>query len=144
MKYIFSILLFFLPFCFSMASELVEYENHYNNMNRLKGELETLELKKKIQQIEVDIYKSKQLLKETKIDDQIIKANISSARMKKTFNPSNATLLYIIGFGSNRKAVINYDNVMETVKNGSIFHGWKVKVGEKEVSISKGSEVIKL
>lgn len=145
MKYIYILLFLFIPFRVSIASELAEYENHYKNMNRLQGELETLELRKKIQKIEVEIYESKQSLIETKQDNALISANvILNNEVKDGFNPREAKLLYIIGVGKNKKAVISFENQTRILKNGSTFQGWRVKIAEKEVTIIKGSEVVTL
>lgn len=145
MKYIYILLFLFIPFRVLIASELAEYENHYKNMNRLQGELETLELRKKIQKIEVEIYESKQSLIETKQDNALISANvILNNEVKDGFNPREAKLLYIIGVGKNKKAVISFENQTRILKNGSTFQGWRVKIAEKEVTIIKGSEVVTL
>lgn len=133
-----------MPLAVSFASELSEYENHYKNMNRLKGELEQLELEKKIQMVENEIYESKQSLKESK-KQKVTKAAIKNdEKFNSGFNPSEARLLYIIGSGKHIKAVLSFNEITQIVYNDSIYYGWRVKIRDKEVSITKGKEVIKL
>lgn len=144
MKYMIVLLILFVPLSYSFASELSEYENHYKQMNRLKGELETLELKKKIQKIEVEIYNSKQSLNVTKQETAIIKKNMEFKKINSGFDPNNVKLQYIIGSGESKKAVFLFDNVRKVLRNGSIYKGWRINIGQKEVTITKGSDVVKL
>lgn len=144
MKYLLSIFVFFIHLSAVNASELTEYEDHYQDMNRLKDELAQLELKKKIQMVENEIYASKQSLQDSKnkkINNETMEREIKS---NSGFDPNEAKLLYIVGSGKNKKAVISFNEITKTVYNGSLYYGWKVKIRNKEVSIMKGKEVIKL
>lgn len=144
MKYMIVLLILFVPLSYSFASELSEYENHYKQMNRLKGELETLELKKKIQKIEVEIYNSKQSLNVTKQETAIIKKNMELKKINSGFDPNDVKLLYIIGSGETKKAVFLFGDIRKVLRNGSIYKGWRINIGQKEVTITKGSDVVKL
>ena len=144
MKYILSAIIIFISLPVSFASELSEYENHYKNMNRLKGKLEKLELKKKIQEVENKIYEEKILLKETKTKKETQERIIKKIDRNDGFDPKNVRLLYIIGAGSKIQAVLSYNGKTKTLNNGNRYHGWKIKISRKDVVLMKGSEVIKL
>ncbi len=144
MKYILYVIVIVISLPVSFSSELSEYENHYKNMNRLKGELEQLELKKKIQEVENKIYEDKLFLKETKTTKESQERIIKKIDRNNGFDPKKIKLLYIIGIGNKIQAVLSYSGKSETLNNGDRYHGWKVKVLQKEVALMKGSEVIKL
>lgn len=137
-----NLLLFFTSFyCFS--NELTDYEHHYQNINKLKSELEVLELKKKIQQVEVEIYESKQSLNLITNPAKIASKEENAMQLNK-FNPNMASLLYIVGTGIKTYAVISFNQKMISLKNGTIYQGWKIKIANKNVTLTKGLDVVKL
>lgn len=137
MKYkIFAALLFF-PITILSASDLVEYERHYEDLNRLKNTLEKLELQKKINDVQMQIDKDafanspQPILPEGEFVNEI-------------FSPKELTLLYLIGSGKSTKAFVQHKDKTLSFDNGQNYQGWLVKIDGKSVIFSKGGSSVTL
>ncbi|MGL4827654.1 MAG: hypothetical protein ACRC24_09350 [Vibrionaceae bacterium] len=137
MKYkIFAALLFF-PITILSASDLVEYERHYEDLNRLKNTLEKLELQKKINEVQMQIDKDafanspQPILPEGEFGNEV-------------FSPKDLTLLYLIGSGKSTKAFVQHKDKTLSFANGQSYQGWLVKIDGKSVTFSKGGSSVTL
>ncbi|MGL5334822.1 MAG: hypothetical protein ACRC9R_01535 [Enterovibrio sp.] len=137
MKYKIILALLFFPITMLSASDLVEYERHYEDLNRLKHTLEKLELQKKINEVQTQI-------------DKDTFANLPQPTLpegdfgNEIFSPKDLTLLYLIGSGKSTKAFAQHKDKVISFANGQSYQGWLVKIDGKSVTFSKGGSSVSL
>ncbi len=139
MKYIVFIISLILFSKSLYADQLTEYEDQYQNINRLKGKLEQLELQVKIQAVQLEMKKNTQLLNEKPVN----KAKVEAIRnAPPSFNPEQSEVLYILSNGNNRRVVFSFNGQTYTRTSGEKFSGWSIKIAGKSVIFTKGSKQI--
>ena len=133
------------PFTSLFASNLSEYEQHYEELNRLRGQLEKLELEKKIQQLKTDIKDIKAgtaTAGNLNRTNQVSQAPVSLGAASSVL--SSSKLIYIVGTGADLSAVIDFKGNEIAVKNGDIIDGWNVEIDSRKVKLHKGKDSIEL
>ncbi len=133
------------------ADYIEENERIFKAISSLEDQLKELELKQKIQKIELEIKENELLLsnKMSKPVTQQIAAKPSPikrpvTRPRNIFEPNDVKLLYLVGSGLNRNAVVNYKSSNNTLKNNSLFNGWRVSIVENEVALVRGDKRVAL
>ena len=125
------------------ADYVNEQEKSYKNINHLENQLKELQLREQIQQIEIKIKNNEQLLNPPPPPPPP-KVVPKQRPRGNTFSPSQVKLLYLIGSGMDRAAVISYRGENHRVNNGTKFRGWTVRIQEKTVVFNRGSQNITL
>ncbi len=151
MKYL-QLILILLGFSYTTyADQLSSYEEHYIKMNRLKSELEQLEMERKIQDVEIQLIKNKELINNgTQINlnannpNNVVTQPKDSAPMRQGFNPSNLNIKYVLGTGSKRRIVFFVDGKRHSLRTGQIYRGWKLIIEDKKIQFLKGKEKVEI
>lgn len=60
------------------------------------------------------------------------------------FDPKLVKLLYLVGNNEEKTAVLSYKNKTQNVKDGGYYYGWRLKINNRNVVISKGSNAVAL
>lgn len=136
MKYIIYIVITVLFSSFTFADALEEYEHQHEQINRLKGQLEQLELQSKIQEVQLSIKKVNQELSAKPAPPP----SAANRQALIQFSPETANVLYILGSGNKRKVVFSFRGENYSIDSGGKFEGWSVQVKDKNVIFSKGSQ----
>lgn len=127
------------------ASDLSEYEKHYKELNKLRGQLEKLELQKKISDIKREISEAKGAERAARLQASSSPESPSSAASVRGFNPIGHTLKYIIGTGKNSKAVMQSGmGDTKTFLQGQSYNGWRLSIKGRKAIFTKGKETIEL
>ncbi|KJG56569.1 hypothetical protein UA38_13755 [Photobacterium kishitanii] len=142
--------LYLLPALFitstAFSNDFSEYESNMKNIDLLKNQVNRLELKKKIVDLEVEIYKKRESIAQKKpaLDTSIIKEKIDIQPVVNDFDPRDIKLIYVLGSGRTLQAQVKYNDESFNVKNNSVIKGWRVKIDNSSVTLNRNKRVVTL
>ncbi len=134
------------------ADYIRENEEIFRAISMLEEQLKKLELEQKIQRIELEIKEDTMALNAKKAPPPVppaVQVNVqpvkkAPARSISVFEPKDVELLYLVGSGLNRSAVVSYKSSNNTLKNNSLFHGWRVSILDNDVALIRGDRRVTL
>ncbi len=124
-----------------------QQEKSYKTITSLQNELRELELQEQIQQLELKIKNNQALLNPPPPVARPVPAKTRPSVANKpvpSFMPNQVKVLYLIGAGAGRSAVVSHKGESHTLRDGTTFHGWRVQVKDKNVVFSRGNNNITL
>lgn len=153
MKKIICLFVVFLQPMIVRADYIEQNEKIFTSISRLEDKLKELELKQKIQKIELEIKENAEaLMDKPKIEEKVIVKSpviqpskpVRRTPAKPAFKPEDVQLLYLIGSGMNRNAVVFYKSNNSTLRNNTLFNGWRVQIRQNEVALVRGDRRVTL
>lgn len=153
MKKIICLFVVFLQPMIVRADYIEQNEKIFTSISRLEDKLKELELKQKIQKIELEIKENAEsLMAKPKIEEKVIVKSpviqpnkpVRRTPTKPAFKPEDVQLLYLIGSGMNRNAVVFYKSNNSTLRNNTLFNGWRVQIRQNEVALVRGDRRVTL
>lgn len=131
------------------ADYIAENERIFRAISTLEEQLKELELKQKIQKIENEIIEETIALNAKKAPPPPVIVSTPPVEKPPTrsvnvFEPSDVKLLYLVGTGSNRSAVVSYKSSNSTLKDNTTFYGWRVSIHDNDVALIRGDRRVTL
>lgn len=134
------------------ADYIAENEKIFRAISMLEEQLKELELKQKIQKIELEIKEDAMALNAKNVPKPVapvVKVNTQPikkppVRSANVFEPNDVELLYLVGSGLNRSAIVSYKSSNNTLRNNSVFHGWRVSILNNDVALIRGDKRVAL
>lgn len=134
------------------ADYIAENEKIFRAISMLEEQLKELELKQKIQKIELEIKEDAIALNAKNVPKPVtpvVKVNTQPVkklpvRSVNVFKPEDVELLYLVGSGLNRSAIVSYKSLNNTLRNNSVFHGWRVSILNNDVALIRGDKRVAL
>ncbi len=137
--------------CTINADQLSSYEEHYIKMNHLKSELEQLEMERKIQSVEIELIKNKEIINNgTQINlnasnpNNVVTQVPGRISESPGFDPSTLNIKYVLGSGSKRRIIFFVEGKRYSLTTGQIYRGWKLIIEDKKIQFSKGKEKVEI